>query len=293
MLMNPPRVSVLMTVYNAAPFLRESIGSVQAQSFSDWELVIVDDGSTDASASILAACTDPRIKIFSFARNIGRTPALRYAFDHAAGEYIAVLDADDRSHPARLKRQVEFLDRQQDVVLVGSWAEHIDKRGAVTGTWEPPVKTDALNDLTGWRDPFVHSSVMFRKKEAAAAGGYPEEYVYAQDFALILQLIQKGKAAIIGEHLCQLRMGDGSMTFSGKYRLAIAREELSLMRYAGKILPLSPEGRYLNRRAAAKGEFRYGRALFLQGRLFAGIGGMARGLFCFAVSGIGSWGYKK
>jgi glycosyltransferase involved in cell wall biosynthesis len=278
-----PRVSVLMTVYNAEAFLQESIGSVLAQSFLDWEMVIVDDGSTDTSALILASYDDPRIKVVSLVKNIGRTAALRYGFDQTHGEYIAVLDADDVAYPGRLARQVDFLDTHADVVLVGSWVEHIDKSGKLISLWAPPVAPQKLVDHLGWHNPIVHSSVMYRRKMAADVGGYPMERGYAEDFALVLLLAQKGNIAVIDEYLCKLRMSAGSMTFCGKYRLSIAREDVFLARYAGKVLPLSDEGRLLNRRMIAKYEFRYGRALFYHGRIFAGIRMMVWGLLCFIV----------
>ena len=105
-----PRVSVLMTIYNASLFLRESIDSLIAQSFLDWELIAIENGSTDDSPAILADFKDPRIHCFSFPRNIGRTPALVFAFNQARGEYIAILDADDVAYSQRFALQVEFLD---------------------------------------------------------------------------------------------------------------------------------------------------------------------------------------
>ncbi len=238
----------------------------------------MDDGSTDGSAAVLAGYSDPRIKGFSFPKNIGRTPALRHAFGQASGEYVAVLDADDISHPERLKRQVEFLDSRPDVVLVGTWAERIDEQGRVIDHWQPPVKTEELYDRLGWLNPIVHSSAMYRKEAAEAAGGYPEQYSYAQDYALILSLAAKGRIAVIDEDLCRSRISPGRMTSSVKYRLTIASEELALMERAGKTITLSEEGRYMNRRTVAKCEMRYGRLLFINGDHWAGLKNLASGM---------------
>ncbi|MDE2223595.1 MAG: glycosyltransferase family 2 protein, partial [Candidatus Omnitrophica bacterium] len=136
-----PRVSVLMTIYNAAPFLQESIDSLLTQSFQNWELIAVENGSTDTSAEILAGYKDPRIRVFHFSQNMGRTLALIQALGQSRGEYVAILDADDVAHPLRFARQVEFLDNDPETVLVGSWVQHIDEKGRVFKTWEPPTES--------------------------------------------------------------------------------------------------------------------------------------------------------
>lgn len=256
-----PRVSVLMTVYNGAPFLRDSIGSVLNQTFQDWELIAVDDGSTDASLAILTEYSDPRIRVFPLPKNVGRTPALRLGFDNTWGEYIAVLDSDDISHPERLERQVKYLDQHPDVVLAGSWVEHIDEAGQKFARFSPPTDTHEIIDLLGYNNPIIHSSVMYRKEAAAAVGGYPSQFAYAQDYGLILGLAQKGKIAIINEYLCKLRVLRGSMTTSSRYRVDVPKDALALYKYALKTLPLSARARRLNRRAIAKSEIKYGVAL--------------------------------
>ena len=272
-----PRVSVLMTVYNGAMFLRESIDSILAQTFPDWELIAVDDGSIDASPLILADYSDSRVRVFPLAKNIGRTPALRYAFDNARGEYIAVLDQDDISHPARLERQVKYLAQHPDVVLVGSWAENIDQVGQVFDRFSPPTDHNEIIDLLGYNNPFVHSSVMYRKEAASAVGGYPSQFGYAQDYALILELEQKGKLAIINEYLCKLRVLRESMTTSSRYRIDVPKDGIELFKYALETLPLSTRARRLNRRAIAKNEIKYGMAIF-GSNIFSGLKMIMRGL---------------
>ncbi len=264
------KVSVLMTIYNAAPFLRESIDSLMAQSFSDWELIAVENGSTDGSAAILADYKDPRIRVFPFPRNIGRTPALAYALSHSKGEYAAVLDADDFAYPQRFSRQVEFLDNNPETVLVASWVERMDEKGRVFGTWEPPVNTDELHECLGWINPIVNSSAMYRRENALAAGGYPQQYTYAQDFALTLALAQYGKLAVMGEYLCKLRIFSGNMSHSSRHAIDVAAESMALMKYAGEKLPLSKKARRMNRCAIAKYEIRRGLAMLRGGDVFLG-----------------------
>jgi len=266
-----PRVSVLMTIYNAAPFLRESIDSLIAQNFSDWELIAIENGSKDESPLILAGYKDPRIRVFPLPQNIGRTPALRYALSQARSEYIAVLDADDAAYPQRFSHQVEFLDKNPGVVLVGSWARQMDERGRVFKGWEPPTNLDDLHECLGWINPIVGSSAMYRREIALIVGGYPEKYVYAQDFAFLLELAQQGKIAVIGEYLCKLRVFSGNMSHSSKHAKDVAREGVALMKYSGERLLLNKKSRRMNRCSVAKYEIRWGLAMFKSGEFFSGL----------------------
>ncbi len=273
-----PRVSILMTVYNAEPYVRASIDSLIAQTFPDWELIAVDDGSKDASLSVLMEYADTRVRVFPLGKNIGRTSALRFAFEQARSEYIAVLDADDISSRDRLARQVEFLDRHPDVVLVASWAQLIDEQGKVFDELIPPSAQDELMDCLGWTNPIVHSSIMYRRKLAQEVGGYPADIVWAQDFGLILALAQRAKIAMIDAHLCQLRVLAGSMTRSRKNQILVATEAMQLFQRAAHVLQLSARARRLNRRALAVAEIKLGIATLRDNSIWAGIRMVLHGL---------------
>ncbi|OGS75596.1 MAG: hypothetical protein A2Z94_07320 [Gallionellales bacterium GWA2_55_18] len=266
-----PRVSVLMTIYNAEPYLRAAIDSLIAQTFSDWELIAVENGSTDKSMLILKSYSDPRIRIFPFEANIGRTPALRFAFDQARGDYIAVLDADDVSSQNRLAQQAAFLDQHNDVALVGSWAQHIDKHGKVFDVFEPPTNQKELQNCLGWTNPIIHSSAMYRRQLAHEVGGYPENIVWAQDLGLILALAQRAKIAMIANYLCQVRVLSAGMTRSIKYRALVANEALLLFRQAADSLQLNAQARRLNRRAMAIAEIKLGIATLRSDSFWAGL----------------------
>ena len=272
-----PRVSVLMTIFNAEAHLKEAIDSIITQAFSDWELIAVDDGSTDQSTEILSTYDDPRVRIFVFPENIGRTPALRYAFERARGEYIAVLDADDVALPERLGREVEFLDNHADVVLVSSWIQIVDERGLIIGTSEPRMNSKELHDSLGWANPTAHSAMMYRSDAASKVGGYPEEFAYAQDRELVVALAQYGKLAIIKEFLCQWRISPKGMTSSRENRLLNAYENLMSWRYALRLLPLSARARSLNRLATARAEIRYGLVLLMDKTDFSGFAQILKG----------------
>ena len=121
-----PRVTVFIPVYNAQAYIAEAIESVLAQTYSDFELLVIDDGSTDETASVI--CTfmyDPRIRVVSHIRNLGQPHTRNYGLELASGEYIAFLDADDRCVPERIERQVTYLDTHTDIDGVGSWMDWI------------------------------------------------------------------------------------------------------------------------------------------------------------------------
>jgi glycosyltransferase involved in cell wall biosynthesis len=274
-----PRVSVLMTIYNAEPYLRAAIDSIISQTFPDWELIAVENGSADKSMSILKDYSDPRMHVFPLEKNIGRTPALRLAFDQARGDYIAVLDADDISSPDRLARQVEFLDQHSDVALVASWAQLIDEHGKVFDVFEPPAKQEELQDCLGWTNPIVHSSAMYRRQLAQDVGGYPESMVWAQDLGLTLALAGRAKIAMMADYLCQVRMLSASMTRSRKYQILIANELLLLFKQAADTLRLSAKARRLNRRAMAIAEIKLGIATLRDGSFLEGLRIALHGFF--------------
>jgi len=268
--MSPPRVSVLMTIYNAAPFLAESLDSLVRQSFRDWELVAVENGSTDGSAAILRGLRDPRVQATWLDANIGRTAALRQAFTRARGEYIAVLDADDVAHPERLLKQASYLDAQPQAVLLGTWANYIDAGGRVIDEWSPPTEPEAILNAMGSCNPIVHSSCMYRAAAARAVGGYPAEKPFAQDYALWLSLAERGKLAMLAERLCSFRVVPGSMTRSARHRVEVARDLLDAMIEAGRRLALDRQGRRRNREEIAIARVRYAAALARSRRLLQG-----------------------
>lgn len=265
-----------MTVRNAAPYLREAIDSVVNQTMTDWELIIVDNGSTDESPAILASYMDARIRKTCLPKDIGRTPALRLAFEQARGEYIAVLDADDRSHPERLAKQVGFLDCHSGDVLVGSWTLDINEAGAVIGKDEPTTDHNALHEWLGWGNPIVHSSAMYRARCAADVGGYPPDLAYAQDFGLWIRLARAGGVAMIDEYLCDRRVRSEGMTAGGQFGVDIARDVIVGLEYARNHLKLDRNGLRRNRKEATIARVKYGVALIRRGQLAPGCRAIGR-----------------
>lgn len=204
-----PRVSVVMSVYNAECHLQRAIDSIQQQSFGDFEFIIVNDGSTDQSREILAEveCRDTRVRVLD-QHNTGLTIALRAGCQAATGEFIARQDADDWSGPTRLEKLVQLLDASPDVVMASSWASYIDDDGElveiVERSADPHEATrKLLYDKSG---PPAHGTMMFRRDAYAQVGGYRECFYFGQDADLWLRLGMIGKIAYVQEALYDWRI---------------------------------------------------------------------------------------
>lgn len=209
-----PKVSVLMPVYNGDNYLEETLKSVLAQSFTDFEFVVIDDGSKDNTWKILSeyANKDRRIKLFQNQVNIGLIKSLNKGLKLAKGEYIARQDADDISFAKRFERQVEVLDEQKNVALVSCDIEIIDSKkntlGYIQRSCQPTLVTWHLifyNKIAG------HSQVMFRRQQVLNLGGYSGVNQYSEDYELWSRLAAVGEVMILPEILLQQRFHDMSL----------------------------------------------------------------------------------
>lgn len=194
-----PRVSVLLPVYNAAATLPAAVESIVRQSFSDWELLLINDGSTDETQTVAEhfAAADKRIQLLSFTGNRGITAALNAGIEKAQGEYIARMDADDISHPARLQQQTQFLDAHPGIGLAGTLVSHggdsnVQQGYALYIDWINSLATPETIFINRFiESPFAHPSVMFRKTIAARFGAY-RHGDFPEDYELWLRWMSEG-----------------------------------------------------------------------------------------------------
>lgn len=200
-----PRVSVIMSVYNSERYLRESIESILAQSFTGFEFIIVNDASTDRSADIMRSYNDPRIVLIENDRNRGITRSLNSALLRVRGTYIARQDADDVSHPERLQAEVDLLDRRPDIALVGTHTVFVDRSGRAFAVWRTPESHAAIVEGMRYGNCFCHGSVMVRKSCLDTVGPYREQFRYAQDYDLWLLVSERFATANIPQVLYRMR----------------------------------------------------------------------------------------
>ena len=209
--MTTPVVSVIMAVFDGAPWVGAAIESLLAQTLAEIEVVVIDDGSTDATADVLAAFFDPRLRVERRAR-AGLTHSLNRALELARAPLVARLAADAVALPERLARQRAFLDAHRDVGLVGSWAREVDVHGREIAAVCPPVDDASIRRALIRRNPFVHSSVMVRRSALDLAGRYDPSLPVAQDYDLWMRLARVTRLANLPELLVVRRLVPGRVS---------------------------------------------------------------------------------
>jgi glycosyltransferase involved in cell wall biosynthesis len=195
-------------MYNAARFIAEAIDSVLRQTWTDFELIVVDDGSTDASATIARerGSRDARVRVIS-RPNTGVCGARNDALAASRGRYMACLDADDVATPDRLEQQVRFLDGHPGCVLVGSWVTITDPRGVPLAVEKLPTTHEEIDArlLKGDGGVVRQPTVMLRREAVVAAGGYDPGYAASEDLDLFLRLAERGQLANLPRPLVNYR----------------------------------------------------------------------------------------
>ena len=212
-----PRVTVLMTVYNGLPYLPQAIESALNQTFTDFEFVIIDDASTDASVACIRRYADPRIRLWCNERNLGQSTSLNKGLVLSQAPYIARIDQDDVCLPDRLRQQVDFLDRHQHVTVLGTWMHEIDAHGRrirVFGEVLEDYGTFVARLLLGGC-PIYHPSVMFRRHEVERCGGYDARFRIGQDYDLWIRLaLRRGEARVLPQPLTMYRVHGRQQSFA-------------------------------------------------------------------------------
>lgn len=219
-----PRVSVLLPVRNGDPWFAAALESILSQEGVDFEVVVVDDGSKDGTTAHLAACGDPRLRVIR-REGEGLVAALNTALEAARGDYVARMDADDLSLPGRLARQARVLDQQPDVVMVHSAVQVIDGQGRrqmviAADQITPEQRRAALLGEYPAR-PIIHPSVMMRRAELLAVGGYRHS-PSCEDHELWLRVVDSWVFHAIPEVLLLYRQHDQGISRSRAAEQAIS-----------------------------------------------------------------------
>jgi glycosyltransferase involved in cell wall biosynthesis len=221
-----PRLSVVLPVRNGMPWLPEALESIWRQTFTHFELLVIEDGSNDGTADALARQTDSRLRVLRTG-GVGLARALNHGLAHARGELVARHDADDLSHPERFSRQTAFLDAHRDIDVLATAADYIGPAGE-------PVENEWVRTVRDRQDPalapgqiaalmpitccITHGSVMIRAAVLRAAGGYRDQFVPSDDYELWLRLLPLRRFAKLPERLYRYRLHDAQLGGTNRER---------------------------------------------------------------------------
>lgn len=235
-----PKITVLMPVYNAEKFLREAIDSILNQTFKDFEFLIINDASTDGTEKIILSYKDPRIRYFKNQKNLGVARTLNKGLKLAKAELIARMDADDISLPERLETEYRVMLNEQDLVLLASNFERIDKDGKYLSTEHKVILPEEIYYTLQFRNYLGHPTVMYKKKTVLEEfKGYKIQE--SEDYDLWLRISKKYKIEEINKVLVKIRRSKQSRTvmFSNEVKEAeVKTAHGNLEQLLGRPIPL-------------------------------------------------------
>ena len=214
-----PKVTVVIPVYNREKYLGDAIDSILSQTFTDFELLVIDDGSTDRTKEVMQSYHDPRMRLVCNETNEGIPRTRNKGIQLARGEYLAFLDSDDWAYPERLVKQVAFLDSHSDYVAVGAWIEWMDEEGRYLRRGKrKPVLPDDIAAQRLFQQGIENSTSMARTV-VLWEYGHREEYDVGEDFDLWARIAAKHKLATLPEVLLCRRIHAGQITQEKAYRI--------------------------------------------------------------------------
>ncbi len=228
-----PEISIVMACHNGERWLAEAIESVLLQTFQDWELIVVDDGSSDSSGEIIAKFASREQRIVPITKpHTGLADSLNWGISRAHGDWVARLDADDLCEPRRLEVQLSAVNGDPDVVFLGSAQIQVDQDGREVGRYQYPKEHHLLlhGMLSSGRFP-PHSSALIRLKSFQQCGGYRTRFHRAQDLDLWLRLSEVGKLKAVPDFLVKHRLHKNQLSHSEGGRLRIIYSRAAIISY--------------------------------------------------------------
>ena len=225
-------ISVIMPSYNTGKYISDSIKSVIDQTYPDWELIIVDDCSTDDTVDVINSFSDPRIILLKNEINSGAAVSRNRALRAAKGRWIAFLDSDDIWEPEKLEKQISFMEKHPEYDLVGSWVdEFYNDIDHVISIRLVPESHNEIYAYCKSRCPVNHPTVIFRKKAVLDAGGYLTEY-FPEDYFLWIRMLMNGaKFFNMQESLLFFRVSPDTIKKRGGWKYAIGEVHIQKMIY--------------------------------------------------------------
>ncbi len=230
-----PKVSVIMSAFNQASYLKLSVDSILQQSFTNFEFIIINDASTDNTRQILASYHDHRIRIINHNFCQGLTKSLNQAIRHAKSEYLARMDADDIASKERLRTQIEYLESHPKIAACGTAVTLIDKQNRKIGIKHLPSTVNKIHQVMLRYNPFVHPSMMLRREIFVDINGYDESLNGAEDYDLWLRMASKYELININKPLLNYRINPQGVSWANlkHTELQALKARIKALRYYG------------------------------------------------------------
>ncbi len=247
-----PKVSIILATRNNCLYIMEAVESVLKQSYSNWELIVIDDQSTDNTSEVLQIYTesDKRIKYIKNAKRKGLVKSLNKGIKLSTGQYIGRIDGDDIwLNTDKLTKQIDFITKNPKAILVGTWGYKIDERGTKVSSLKYPTKDSDIKKYILFENCFIHSSVIFKKKIIVEMGSYDDVFTHAEDYALWLKVSKKGQIGNIPEYMVGYRINHHGVGYTNynqqvrntikavkKYHIEYPNYNLSLLLWYSRIV---------------------------------------------------------
>lgn len=218
---HPPAVSVILPAFNAEKHLGEAVDSILSQTFTDFELIVVDDGSTDRTLEIVRGNSDYRVTVISNSENLGLAKSLNVGISKARGRYIARQDADDISLPERLQKQFDYMEKHPKIAVLGTGRLTLSDDGKIRA-YRPPMESPTFEDMLK-SSRIIGASVMMRKELIDEVGGYDDFFRQADDYDLWLRVMKKHPVASLREGLYVVRRNRSGISRSQPEQMILYR----------------------------------------------------------------------
>ncbi len=233
-----PEISVILPSHNGMKFLPTAVQSILQQTFANFELILLDDGSTDETPQYAKTISDHRLRYVRLEK-VGLVGALNTGLKLAKSELIARMDADDIALPTRLARQHELFSKNSRLLVCSTLFEHIDENGHVqqrSNAAPTPISHAAIAFHTLFSPPFLHPGTMFRREEVLRLGGYDRTYDVAEDYELWTRLLSIGTGTNINEILLRYRLHGGKVSTNNREK-QFKQSSIISSKYAASVVP--------------------------------------------------------
>ncbi len=238
-----PEISIVMPVFNREKYIKIAVESILNQTFTDFEFVIINDGSTDNTLSILQSFDDKRIKIFTNEQNSGIVFSRNRGLKEAQGKFIGMFDSDDVALPEKFKIQYKFLVENPEFAMVGSWVRWIDENGKILRKkWKLNKPSSHIPAIMLFRNYFVQSTILIRR-EAIPQGGYSSGFDIVEDSKMWFDVARKYKVANIQKYLVLYRVHSENISDLGEKHLENSKK---LFKYILNFINITPTDEELN-----------------------------------------------